>query len=117
MSESIALAGHIGTPTELGVPPRSMKRIQRAIFETDERYHYVERTINFQAIETATGDHITELRVITIRVNGRPVNEAIAIVYRNGRFKVASAEYEDGKVVEHTLTGAIERITHPIEVA
>lgn len=115
MSESIALAGYIGTPTDLGVPPRSMKRIQRAIFDTDERYHYVERTINFQAILTATGDHITELRVVTVKVNGRLVDEAISIVYRNGRFKVATAEYADGKVVEQTLSGAIDRITHPIE--
>jgi len=111
---SIALAGYIGHPSELGVPTRSMKRIQRAIFDAEGRHSLVDRLINFQAIKTVAGDNISEVLVVTKRIDGRPIEESISIVYRNGRFKRATAQYADGKVIEHTLGGAISRIDNPI---
>jgi len=109
------LGGYIGRPAHLGVPPRSMKRIQRAIFDSEARHSTVDRQIDFQAIETMGGDNISEVLVITHRIDGAPVKEAISIVYRNGRFRKATAKYADGTVVEQTLSGAISRISSPIE--
>jgi len=111
---STALAGYIGTPTELGIPGRSMKRIQQAIFDTQDRYSLVIRTIEFRAIKTATGANISQASVVTNQVDGHHPHERISIVYRNGRFAKAMAEYEDGTVVEHTLGAAIDRISNPV---
>lgn len=112
---STALAGYIGEPAELAIPPRSMKRIQQAIFDTQDRYSLVIRTIEFRAILTPTGVNVSQASVLTDQVNSRYPRERISIVYRNGRFARAMAEYDDGTVVEHTLSAAIGRISNPVE--
>lgn len=112
---SVALAGYIGQPSKLDIPGRSMKRIQNAIFDSEGHHSFIDRPISFQAIRTLTGVNITEVSVTTKRIDGRPVDERIAIVYRNGRFKRATAEYADGTVVEQTLSGAISWIGNPID--
>jgi hypothetical protein len=112
---TIVLAGFFGNPANLEVPPRSIKRIQRSIYESEERLGGdVDRLIEFQAITTIDGSNISQLNVVTSRIDGEPVYEKISILYRNGRFKSASAEYHDGTIKEHTLAAAISRIGNPL---
>ena len=112
---SIVLAGFFGNPANLEVPSRSIKRIQRAIYQSEERLGSgFDRLIDFRAIVTIDGSNVSQLNVVTSRIDGELIQEKISILYRNGRFKNASAEYADGTIKEHTLAAAISRIGNPL---
>jgi hypothetical protein len=113
MPSSTALAGYIGYPDAIHVPPRSMKRIQNAIFDSEQRHNEIDRLIEFQAIETMGKDNITQVTVTSRSVDGRPIGEITCIVYRNGRFKKATCAYGSGPAVDLTLGAAIKRILTP----
>lgn len=110
---SVVVGGQLGEPDDLGIPQRSMSRIQRAIFCSEE-HHNVNRLIAFQAVRTLTGLNISEVVVTTVTFDGRQIDERISILYRDSRFWKATAEYADGSVAEHTLSAAISRINNPV---
>jgi hypothetical protein len=93
-----------------------MKRIQNAIFDSEQRHNEIDRCIDFQAIETQGKDNITQVTVTSRSVDHRPVGETIYIVYRNGRFKKATCAYGNGPTVDITLGAAINRILTPSSI-
>jgi hypothetical protein len=113
---STVIGGIFGQPDQIEIPDRSMKRIQKAIFDAEGRHSLIDRLIDFQAIRSAVGSNISQVSVTTKRMDGRPISERILILYRDRRFWRAFAEYGDGTIKEHTLSGAISRIDNPIDL-
>ena len=120
ISQSTALAGYIGRATTLGIPSRSMSRIRRMIESTADHFSDIDRVIEFRAIETMAGDNISEVRVLTKRLDSSPVGEEISVVYRNGRFKQAKStlneQHGGTSTVERTLGAALARIANPFSL-
>ena len=115
MTARTIVGGIFGQPTQVDIPPRSQKRIQRAIVDSEIKFSDVDRIIEFQAILSASGLNVSQVVVTTKRLDDIPVNERIIILYRDRRFWRSMVELSDGTVIEHTLSASISRIDNPVQ--
>ena len=108
---SVLLAGTFGTPAPTKVPERSLRRIQRAIFGSEDGVAITR--FSFQAIDDHKGMNLTEVLVTPEDAEGFP---QVRILYRDGSFWKAFINDGDSAWTESTLSGAITFLKNRLTV-